>query len=277
MQDKRFPKWRSWAAVALLLFVAAFIAIVWPRAQNEKPAPIVEAPESTPLAPPPPLRLLDRAALIEAAVKAASAYASGRSLDDAVADLAGRRFELVMPLGCAGPLKIDATAGNGWRYDAESGILQVAFPSYLIGLPENFFGDGSEGDAVVGLGKGFWIEREWLRDAVCPKEPKFAAEDLVPDAPSLAIAETGAMQAPRATVRDRSDYRVSKRVSSEQAPDQEGLRIAIVGRLATNRPMPIYCRSADQNKRPICVILARFDRVSVTNATGSEIFGEWQY
>lgn len=276
MHDERFPKWRSWVALALLLAVAAVIALGWPRAEKEAPAPVVLTREPTPLAPPPPLKILDRSALIEAAAKAASAYAAGSPIDGTANELAGRRFELIMPLGCAGPSPAEAPIENGWRYDAESGILQVAFPSNIQGIPENFFRDSSEEATKVELGKGFWIEREWLRDAVCPAIVTNPTANMVADAPSLAIAEIGEAEEPRAKARDGADYRVSKRVPVEEAPDQQGLRISISGRLAADRPVPIQCQSTQRDRRPICIILARFDRIALTNATGSEIYGEWQ-
>jgi hypothetical protein len=275
MQDERFPKWRSWVAAAFLLIVAAIIAIGWPRAQKEAPAPIIVAPEPTPVAPPPPLQLLNRSALIEAAAKAASAYAAGMTIDNAVGELAGRRFELELPLGCAGSTAADTPIENGWRYDADSGILQVAFRSTVQGIAENFFGELSADEPMVEFGKGFWIEREWLREPICPTEPKSSNVEIVGDAPSLAIAEIREAEAPRAKARDGADYRVSKRVALEAAPDQQGLRILISGRLVSDRPTPIQCHSVDRDRQPVCVILARFDRVAVTSANGSETYGAW--
>lgn len=277
MHDYRFPRWRGWTAAILLLVVAMVIAFGWPRKEAEISPPDVQTAEPVPPAKPQPLEILDRSALLEAAAKTASDYAAGKGIDDQISALAGRRFELVLPLGCGGPLAEEGPVENGWRYDADSGILQAAFPSSIMAI-SNYFDGNSEGQASKDLlGRGFWIEREWLRDAVCPVDNGQKEALSVPvDNPSVAIGEIETADAPRANDRDGADYRVSKRVDLADAPDDQGLRIVISGRLMTDRNAPIQCESFHKDQRPVCLIFARFDRVALTNASGAETYGEWR-
>jgi hypothetical protein len=276
MQDKRFPNWRSWAAVIILVIVGVVIVIAWPRAQVDTAVPVEHTPELKPQATPQPLTILDRLALLEATARAASAHAAGKALDADSKDLAGRRFELVLPLGCNGPLPEGGPVENGWRYDLANGVLHVAFPSNVMGVSENLIESGRIGGATGELGRSFWIKREWLREAVCPLDGTQETADLIGDEPSVAIAEIVEAEAPRSNDGEGRDYRVSKRVDVDQAPDTQGLRIIVSGRLTAEDNGPIQCLSTHKDRRPSCVILARFDRVALTNASMTQIYGEWR-
>lgn len=277
MNDEPFANWRGWVAAGLLAIVAAIIVAAWPEPTAKVPAPIVEAPLTTRLVPP-PLQALDRGTLIDAAGSAASSYAAGMSVDQKVAELAGRRFELILPFGCDGPTPPNnKELTNGWRYEAESGVLQVAFPSSVQGLAPRLAESGSSPEQTAKFSKSFWIEREWLRSANCPPSDQAQNEDIVAqEDPSLAIVELSVSEARRAENREGTPYRVSKRVPAEQAPSEQGLRIVITGRLATAIGLPIRCKSFHRNKRPVCVIVARFDVITVTDATGDITYVEWR-
>ena len=276
MSDGPFANWRGWVAAGLLAIVAVIIFAAWPKTPAKVSAPIAAAPPTTRLAPP-PLQVLDRRALIDAAGSAASSYAAGMPIDQKVAELAGKRFALILPFGCDGPTPPnDDELANGWRYSSETSVLQVAFPSSIRGLAETPPENGARTDDGVDFSKGFWIEQEWLRSGSCPTPKQDQNEQSdAPDQPTLAIVELTVSEAPRAESREGAPYRVSKRLSTEQAPTGKGLRIVITGRLAAEGAVPIQCWSAHQNKRPTCIILARFDGVAVTDSSGSQRYGEW--
>lgn len=274
MSDGPFAKWRGWVAAGLLAIVAVIIFAAWPKTPAKVSAPIAAAPPTTRLAPP-PLQVLDRRALIDAAGSAASSYAAGMPIDQKVAELAGKRFALILPFGCDGPTPPnDDELANGWRYSSETSVLQVAFPS-SIQSSASIENSPSADDGPI-FSKGFWIEREWLRSGSCPTPKQDQNEQSdAPDQPTLAIVELTVSEAPRAESREGVPYRVSNRLSTEQAPTGKGLRIVITGRLAADGVVPIQCWSAHRNKRPTCIILARFDGVAVTDSSGSQRYGEW--
>lgn len=266
--------WRGLTALGLLVVGAATVVLTWPNTSAEQRS--VELPQA-PAAPlsPPPLQKLDRAALIDAAALAASAYAAGDLTYAKFQEFAGRRFELVLPFGCTGPAAQEEKLERGWRYDEKSGIFQAAFPSNIMVSAEGAAPADVAMDPATEFAKSFWIEREWLRQGICPVVPDAPLTATSADAKSVAIAEIANEERPRADDRDGAPYQVSKRLAAEQLPYKNGLKLILSGRLASVPKIPFRCTSVDPNQRPICVILARFDKMQITNASGSEIYGEW--
>lgn len=276
MSGSRSPKWRGVAAISLLAVGVATLVLSWPDAAVEKPA--VEVPVAQPKTrvPPPPLQNLDRAALIDAASLAASAFAAGDMTDAKFRQFAGRRFELVLPFACNGPIAREEKLDRGWSYDSENGNFQLVFPSNIVLPLVDEAQSVDDTEPATRFAKSFWIERDWLRQGVCPRIPDTSVMTGTAEAPSLAIAEIADEESPRADDRDGQPYRVSKRLTAEQLPDKQGLRVVITGRLASSPKLPFQCKSVHPDRRPICVILGRFDRLQITNASGSETYGEWR-
>ena len=274
MSETGRGNWRGLAAIGLLVVGAATVVLTWPDPVAKQRS--VELPQA-PAAPlsPPPLQKLDRAALIDAAALAASAYAAGNLTDAKFEEFTGRRFELVLPFGCSGPAAREEKLERGWRYDAKSGIFQAAFPSNIVVSGKGEAAADVEAEPVTEFAKSFWIEREWLRQGICPAVPDAPLSTNPAEPKSLAIAEIASEERPRSDDRDGAPYRVSKRMAAEQLPDKNGLKLILTGRLASDQKIPFQCTSVDPNQRPICVILARFDKMQIKNAAGSEIYGEW--
>jgi hypothetical protein len=275
MGEERSPKWRGWVALGLLVAGASTVILTWPDPVAEERVVDLPSAPTAPL-PPPPLRNLDRAALIDAAALAASAFTSGDMTDAKLQQFAGRRFELALPFGCSGPAALDEKLVRGWSYDSKSGNLQVVFPSNIVVPLEGEVPADIEPEPVTEFAKSFWIEREWLRQAICPSVSDTEVAAGTADAPSLAIAEISNDESPRADDRNGAPYQVSKRLAAEQMPDEQGLKMVITGRLSAAPAMPFQCKSLHPDRRPICVILGKFDRVQITNASGSEVYGEWR-
>lgn len=274
MNESQPPKWRGLAAIGLLVIGATTLVLSWPDAPDEEPLSKVPV-SSTAAPPPPPLQNLDRAALINAAGLAASAFTAGDMTDAKFGQFAGRRFELVLPFACNGQTAPDDDLERGWKYDAETGNFQLAFPSNIALSAEDEPQTDAKAVPETKFAKSFWIERDWLRQGICPPVSTNDAAGTA-EAPSLAIAEIADAETPRADDRDGEPYRVSKRLTAEQLPDEKGLRIIITGRLASAPKIPFQCKSVHPDRRPACVILGRFDRVQITNASGAEIYGEWR-
>lgn len=275
MNESQPPKWRGFAAIGLLVVGAATVLLSWPDAPIEQPlskAPVASTAASPP---PPPLQNLDRAALIDAAGLAASAFTAGDMTDAKFGQFAGRRFELVVPFACNGQTAPDEDLERGWKHNVETGNFQLEFPSNIVvPLPDAPQTD-AKAETETKFAKSFWIERDWLRQGICPPVTTNDATGTA-ETPSLAIAEIADAETSRADDREGQPYRVSKRLTAEQLPDEKGLRIIITGRLASAPKIPFQCKSVHPDRRPVCVILGRFDRVMITNASGDEIYGEWR-
>ncbi len=286
-------RWRGWVAAAMLLLaVAGGYALLSRDPPRVDRPPVAEpAPDSVVAQAVPQLdRVMDRASLIDAAAQAASAYSAGDALDDIEAQIAGRRFRLEMPLGCAGPAAGGAPLDNGWRLDDEGRTLRAAISrqSWTITLPSprsgvqpaappagDAPGDGSTRPPADMTVSGFWISRPWMLGADCPARD---ARDSMPgiERETLAIVEPGDPEA-RGEGARRQGYRLDVRVTPDQAPHAgEGLRVRIDGRLAASSSSPINCRTEGPGNRPTCFLIARIETVAITSASGERVHAEWR-
>ena len=275
MSECKLPRWRAVAATILLILISVTIALNWRIAVEQS-----TQPPTRPAQIPAPhklksLQLLGRADLITAAKLAASAYVESRTADQSVMDLAGRRFELALPFGCNGSASLDDELIEGWRFIAETAILEIAFPSNFSKFPTSQSAQGELAAVEYPFTKSFWIKRDWLQQPVCPKSSDATSRVVEPENPWLAIAEPTRQDVPRSGQRRGAPYRLSKRLPVEEAPDSQGLRLILTGRLTVGEGGPVLCKSISPDRRPICVILARFESVSVTDSARSSIYGEW--
>jgi hypothetical protein len=287
--EPRGPRWRAWAAIGLLVSVPAVAFLVLEPAA-EPPAP-VPAPEVSPTlrrtAPPvlpQPQAALGRAELIEAAARAASAFAAGAPVPAANVALAGRRFVLRLPFGCAGPSPQPAgdDGGNGaeepragWSYDAESQTLRaLVTPETWTSAP--WISSHARNQRFEAV-EGFWINRPWVRAETCPAAAIDTQDAAEPSRQTLAIAQFFEPGSKRAARRNGQPYRVSTKVAPEDAPGDQGLRLAIEGRLSVDpSTQPIDCWASSADQRPVCVIRARFSHVAITGPTGDTVYAEWR-
>ena len=170
MNEERPFNWR--ALVAAIVFVggvAGALFLLWndPPPALDNAVRAVESPVKQ-ITPTPPLT---REELIEAAARAASAYASGAPTPPANGILVGRRFTMVLPFGCEGPLPEEAESEPAafWRYDSEQERLRAQV-SPDIGAEAPAV-RAAAGDMRFEAAEGFWIERPWLRSTDCPVPP----------------------------------------------------------------------------------------------------------
>lgn len=268
MKNDKADAWRTWAAAAVVVIVVIAI-FSWSENQEPTPAPIaVPAAPAPPTPVPRPLPALDRATLIDTAALAASAFAAGEATDTLAASLAGRRFRLILPFGCSGA---DTRAGGlrtGWRIDAAGSTLRVTV------TPDLFAASADEdGLAAPAAREGFWIDRPWLRDPVCPALAQ--SDDMISGRKELAIVRLTDDDAPRRGRAVGSVYRLSVRIDPASVPDADGLRLLIEGRFEAGDASPLACAAESAQQRPICIFAARFQRIAVTDAGGATIYGEW--
>lgn len=263
--------WRGWAAALLLLLAAAggFALLRGGEAPPEPAAPDAAQPNVDPPGVPQPDPLLDRAALIDAAADAASAYASGAGLGDVHAQLAGRRFRMNLPFGCAGPMEPERAIANGWRVDDEGRTLRIGLTRRNWTLEDRSL-------------NGFLIDLPWIRTPVCPAQPASETADPaggealpVVERETLALVEEVDPEARGG--RPQRAYRADVRVTAAEAPVAgAGLRLRIDGRLSGSGLPPVLCRHEGTGLRPMCFLVARFESVAVTSASGERVFAEWR-
>lgn len=291
-------RWRGWAAAMLLLLAAAggYALLDAGRGETGREAPDSDRDTVVTRAVPQPDPVMDRAGLLEAAALAASAFAAGDAMDDIGQSLAGRRFRLEMPLGCTGPTAEEAPLENGWRLDDDGRTLRAAFArqTWTMALtlplrdgqpasPEEKTAPGDDANPPPqGMTvSGFPISRPWMRTAACPAGALAAVTGTgTPAAPAggetLAIAEPADPDARAAGAR-RSGYRMDVRITPDQVPAAgAGLRVRIDGRLAASASPPVICRSNGPDNPPSCFLIARFETIAITSASGDRVHAEWR-
>jgi hypothetical protein len=242
---------------------------------------------------------MDRAALLSAAAKAASAAAAGVDDIDEQRALDGNRFEFRIRFGCNGPAAKDSQAVMSWSFESKDRTLRVqAAPD--LSKDDPLIG-GIAGDAFEAA-EGFWVPRPWMLQATCPAKPEAmpaeppttpappaATPGKVPAEPDLvnieppplaehrvAIAQFFSPTDSRTLRRDGRPYKATTILDDTQQPSDEGYDLVLSGRL---KRLPdrrvIECRAGQPNRAPRCVISASFDRVWIERPGSGEVIAEW--
>lgn len=223
---------------------------------------------------------LDRAGLILAAIRAASAFAAGEDDRALQRRLDGKRFELRIRFGCGAA----GSDPQGLRFNEQDRSLRLQIAPDL-----------SEDDpAVAGVGgdrfeavEGFWLQRPWMLSAACPATPKpqAPAEAEVPadaDQPPpavgwrLGIAQFFAESDARTTRRNQRPYEATKILDEGQRPSPQGYDFILSGRL---RALPdqrvIACRADRPARAPDCIVSVHIDGARMERPDNGDLLAEW--
>jgi hypothetical protein len=264
----------------LLILVPVFGFLMLRPSARAPQAVAIPSPAPTSLPTPAPApaspSVLGRTELIEAAARAASAFAAGQPAPPENIRLAGQRFALRLPFGCGGPVSDENELGPaGWFYDAETQTLRAQVtPEVWSETPWAVAGSGGR---PFESAEGFWIARPWSPSDDCPARRSDGAPGQQASPQTLGIARFFEPGAPRAERRNGAAYQLSKNVTPANAPGPSGLRLLIEGRLSVDPSrQPVGCWSATSENRPVCVFNARFDRIAITNPSGETVFAEWK-
>jgi hypothetical protein len=206
--------------------------------------------------------VLDREAVILAALRAATAAALGNDDRAAQQELKGRKFAVRLRFACPGMSDPTRTAS----YDAKQQVLRVKVQSDLTAeeLPASDLLRRDYEGAV-----GFAFGKPWLLTPGCPS-PAFGA--MASAEPTIVLAQLFTAEESRAQ-RPAATYQLTKTLKLEDAP-RRGLDLILSGRfaeLADGRP--IHCAASDGP--PACIVSGRIDRVAIENPESGEVLGEW--
>jgi hypothetical protein len=277
MTERRTSGWRAWAAAGIFVGLVVAGVLVTRPAPEPAPSPVA-TPTPAPILPaiPKPLLPLTRSDLIKAADLAASSFAGGEQRP--ASDLPGRRFALSIPFGCTGPDADLKTTTTGWSYDAEDGTLRAK-------VAPNVWTDAPALKAIAAraefeAAEGFWIARPWQRSENCPVEPAPAATPTpspTPGEQTLGLVELFEPGTKREERRSGRPYQAVKKVAPGEMALDQGLRLVVEGRLvAFDKDEAIGCWSPSPDRRPVCLIRVRFDRIAITGPTGEHVLAEWK-
>lgn len=279
------PSRRS-SRLALAGGIAAALALtgigfVLGRSATEQPAPVAPpspAPAPSPAASPAPAPAiappLGRAELIAAAAAAADDLASGRASAPGDAAITGRRFELRLPFGCAGPSTIVNTP-LGWRYDEAAETLRVRVLPVLWETAAWAPLDVAERIEAI---EGFWIPRPWTGSDACPRAGlAVSGASDVPDEQTLGLAQFHLAGSSRLGRRDGEAFEAVEKVAPDALNLSQGLRLRLRGEItAAPGGGPIVCRAlAGADRRPVCLLSVSLSEVAIENPVGGATIAAW--
>lgn len=286
------PKLIALSRVMPVAFAGTLVLVAACDTEPEVPA---EAPRPAAVVVTPPV--LDRAGLLEAIDRAASAYASGQQGEQE--SLSGRRFLIRQAMGCQAPLAAGSAAPQGVGV-----LMQIenAPDLKLTVSPADWTGalNRPEGGRGWEAAEGFWLAWPWLRTEGCPEPPQVAIEPAVvgdADAPvAKAAAEPSQEMATEfpthtaglASVFEVDGSRLKRRMGrayeytlrgdgkTPPVEDPEGYRLVMEGRIAAFADgRSIQCRADDVDQRPVCVAAVYLERVAFETSGGQQL-SEWR-
>lgn len=270
---------RKFALIAPLAIGAAAIVVLVLVLVLTRPAPAPPAPEPPPpvVAAPPakvaPAAVVSRADLIQAAAKAADAYASGAPSQGA--DLIGRRFSVRLAFGCAGPLADPGPAQAYYQVDAKASSLRlVARPSIWTDLPLVRAAPTPAGTETV---EGFWIPRPWLTGDQCPKRREVAppATPTPVEQPSLGLAVLHGQDAARTERRGQRPYEHVLKLPPDSTAQGRVFELVLEGRISGFADgAAAHCWSESAEHRPVCLFAVDLDRVAFEDRDGA-VLADW--
>jgi hypothetical protein len=224
--------------------------------------------------------VLGRADLTGLAVLASDAFSSGEPIPDSVRAARDRRFELLLPFGCAGPVDEGSSAPLRWRYDEEAEALKIH-------VAPNHWDAGAWGLAEqsgIEAIEGFWITRPWTSSDDCPARSGKTATNgmdsltLTLPGQTLAVAQFFTADARRSALRDGRAFEATNRVPRADFDGSRGFRVRLSGRIdrVPGADAPVRCiQPGGMDQRPICAIAVKLDELRIENPIDDEVLATW--
>lgn len=239
-------------------------------------SPNKPVPRATPSPTNPTMQVMDRADILRLAALAADpgSDAAAGAADNSLSDAIGRRFELALPFGCAGPTPRDSTSPLRWSYDQNEEALRL----HVEVMPWEA-DDWAVGDAVDAI-EGFWISRPWSSSSGCPRRA-----DGYPAAPAnaesdrtLAIAQFFGASDRREALRSGRPFSLVQRIAKADFAAPAGFRLLLSGRIARvpgSESSAKCLQPGGSERRPVCVLAVELDEVRIENPVSGEVLANW--
>lgn len=245
-------------------------AVIMAPPPRPVPSPVVDAATAT--------NVMGRADIIAVGNAAADAAASGTPVPGAGLDVTGKKFEVLLPFGCNGPVAADSNAPLRWNYDEATSTLRVHVEP-TVWEPKTLWGD--QIPAGVEALEGFWVAQPWSSRETCPAAGSAVAapgmEAVTLPGQTLGMAQAFTANAPRRSQRQGKPYEAVVRIDREALDLSRGLQLKLTGRLdkypdgaATRCIQP-----AGAEQRPICLVVVRIDEISIVNPAAPEAIVTW--
>jgi len=247
---------------ALLLLAACEMRPFQPPQNEAEPPPAniaTPAPAPTAAAPEP---LLDREAILVAAIRARSAAMTGADDRAAQAALDGRRFAFRIRLGCGLSQAPDAPV----RFDPATRRVE-------LNIVPDLTAESPVAAAIVADGyeavEGFWVADPWVLTPHCGS----GASAAVP----VGIAQFFSAEEPRTARRDGRPYQARQDFAGGGLPGPGDWELVLTGRLARLADgRAIQCRAPNPEQGPVCIVSVRFDQVEMSTRHSGLQLAQWR-
>lgn len=238
-------------------------------APGPTPAPVT-LPPPTVIAPPP---TLERTALLDLVADAVDAASGSLPPPEAVRSAAGRRFDLVLPFGCEGPVEGPRTTPFGWQYDEAKTTLRVWINPTRWNRATWALDHREEDKSAF---EGFWIATPWSTATKCPAP---SSGGTVPAAdPGQVEHEVAIARLIEGEV-DKSPRRLEivKRMEPGDFDPARGFALRVTGRTqSAEAGGPVQCvQHGGRQQRPQCVIIGHFSELRLENLKTDDVLAVW--
>jgi hypothetical protein len=269
----------SLAGALLLSLLAACDSRSGPEAEPANAAASAEPEEPAlrlPKAIPTPAPELDRAGLLAAVARAASAHTAGRDDRQAQTELAGRRFTLKIRFGCGGPAGAGPPSGMSWQYDEAAQRLTIRARPDIAAEAAGLETPATDaGEKSVEAFEGFWIPQPWLLTDACPAGEADEPAGPAPP-PTVGVAQYFTGEDSRVQRRSQRSYEIVRRAEPAILPPSGGFNLVLEGRLSRwPQGRVIRCRGSGRQAPPVCIVSAAFDRVAFENPESGQTVAQW--
>jgi hypothetical protein len=238
---------------------------------------------------------MDRAALLLAVAKAASAAALGQDDLAVQRKLDAKKFELRIRFGCEGRVTSKSPQSFGVRFEPDTKTLRLRAAPNLT-LDDSWITELA--GETIEAAEGFLLERPWLLTAGCsrptntvPEQEDLPLNETNPDAVApkgspdqfsaqtrtqrVGIAQFFTEEDPRTSRRDQRAYEVTKVLKDDERPSAQGYDLVLSGRLRRLHGRVISCRVERADLPPDCLIAVEFGPVWIEAPATNEVLAEW--
>lgn len=263
---------RNIIAAAVVVTAVAGAGFIAGRDSVRLPEPIVVTQPAAPVSvavPEPTVAevTLGRADILRMASLAADAASGGAPVADT---MDGRRFVIRIPFGCG--LKFKDNGSRSAAYTVADETLRVRIqPQDWTDLP--WVANEVLRREAVGA-EGFWVPRPWTAAETCPPD----AVEPTDLSSNLGIAQLFDADSSRVGQRRGRALEATVQVDPDEADFSKGFRLVVEGRVVQwpGGRETVLCRAASAYQRPVCLVGAKLDGISIENAANAERLADWR-
>lgn len=221
--------------------------------------------------------VLGRADIIAMVATATDALVAGAPVPGKIRSAVGRRFELSVPFGCAGPAEQGSLELLRWRYDESEETLRLHVEPTTWSLADWGLPDTAKLQAI----EGYWIARPWSSGSDCPRASSAGRSTGIAPVTlagqTVAVAQFFTDETRREALRSGRAFESVQRIPRNAFKSPVGFRFVLSGRIGrVPGAGPVRCvQPGGIEQRPICVVAVKLDEVRIESPATGEVVASW--